>query len=517
MIHYYLHIRRLLLPMLVLACWLLVSCNDFLDVKSNHTASEDEHWNRMEDVRAALMGVYGLTRAALSENNTHWLCGDLRLGDFTVYDRADLKAIAANDLLGNHKQLDGIANWRRFYAAINAAAILIENVPAVPDRDKSYADEYRRYDIAQAKAIRAFVYFYMVRMYGDVPLITQSFDNGSFPSFARSDAQAVLNFAKNELLTAIPELPYLYGTSTNRYYGNTDSYWRGMLFNKLSAYALLAHIAAWEGNYADAEVFAGYVMNNAGRIGAAYITTSDLTASNNCLFGLPTSALAGARIIAFPSSYTYREATQTGHIEELTLASPFVQKPYPDIYLAKEKVFSIFDDLADNRFGVDTATFVYSTAYFNDMNADYPLFSKIKVIQGGQASDGNYAVFGSSIIFTRLEEIALLRAEALTALNRPSEALTILNDRRAARGLRALSFRNDFGNSERLLLQTIFEERRKELMGEGWYWYDCIRRQKLLNDNPMLGKLIVNGGIYWPIAKDVLSQNDAIEQNKYWK
>lgn len=45
-----------------------------------------------------MMGVYGLTRAALADNNTHWICGDLRKGDFTVYKRSDLQAVSDNEL-----------------------------------------------------------------------------------------------------------------------------------------------------------------------------------------------------------------------------------------------------------------------------------------------------------------------------------------------------------------------------------------------------------------------------------
>ncbi len=43
---------------------ILVSCNDFLNVESKRIAKEDQQWSTLEDTRAALMGVYGLMRAA---------------------------------------------------------------------------------------------------------------------------------------------------------------------------------------------------------------------------------------------------------------------------------------------------------------------------------------------------------------------------------------------------------------------------------------------------------------------
>jgi hypothetical protein len=515
------NLRGRLAICLMIAGISLCSCNDFLEVSPNHVASESRQWNKLEDVRASLMGIYGLTRAAVAENCTHWICGDLRLGDFSVHNRSDLLAAVNNEMAKTYPSLTGISNWRRFYAAINAAAVFIENAPQVVGNDKAYSDANLRMDIAQAKAVRAFLYFYMARLWGDVPLITESYDNGSFPLMERTDKTTVINYARGELLEAIAGLPYLYGSSSNLYYGNSESYWRGMLFNKLSAYAILAHIAAWEGNYADTETHCAFILDNITRLGGSSTPLAIASlVSPEGLFGDPVRSPAeidGRRIIGLTASFSDKEATQTGHIEELTLANPLVQKAYPDIYLTKEKLFAIFGDLADLRFGFDTIDYKYSTNYIYDMNADYPMFGKIKVVQNGIAADGDYAVFGSTLVFTRMEEIALLRAEALTALNRGQEAIAFLNLIRTSRGLRSLSLRNDFDYDNDLLMNAVFDERRKELMGEGWYWFDRIRKQKLLRDDPQFADLINNGGVYLPVAKDVIDRNPLIKQNEYWK
>src|SRR5699024_5028611 len=110
------------------------------------------------------------------------------------------------------------------------------------------------------------------------------------------------------------------------------------------------------------------------------------------------ASLRGSKIIAFnfPSeSSKLVENTQSGHLEQLTLAYPFVRKTYPDIYVSKDSLYSIFDNLDDLRFGTDTATMLYKSNYVFNMNADIPVFSKIKVVQNGSNTDGDYAVFGS--------------------------------------------------------------------------------------------------------------------------
>lgn len=88
---------------------------------------------------------------------------------------------------------------------------------------------------------------------------------------------------------------------------------------------------------------------------------------------------------------------------------------------------------------------------------------------------------------------------------------------RTNRGLREVSFKKDFGNNRENLIAEIFEERRRELMGEGWRWYDLVRRQKLMKDNETFLQLINSGGIYWPVSEDIITANSQIEQNEFWK
>ncbi len=58
------------------------SCNKQLDVSSTRQASEEGHWTKYEDARAGLLGMYGLFRSALADNNTYWILGELRAGIF---------------------------------------------------------------------------------------------------------------------------------------------------------------------------------------------------------------------------------------------------------------------------------------------------------------------------------------------------------------------------------------------------------------------------------------------------
>lgn len=494
----------------------LASCSSFFDEESHHVLPDGNRWSTLEDARSGLMGMYGLMRAALADNNTQWACGDLRYGDFTANNRKDLNAIIHNDLDMNIGMIDEIADWRRFYAVVNAAAVFMDNVGKVEQQDQAYSEDAMKWDIAQARTLRALAYFYMVRIWGDVPLITQAYDNGTFPNVARTPAKEVLAYAKNELIAAAKDLPYAFGSDNNQYYRQKPSFWQGNLFNKLSAYAILAHVCAWEGNYADAETYSGFVYDNYAKLSISQpiMAVSDIVSSTGLFNG--TSGNDSRRLVSLNMSISGEYgATQTGHLEEWTLCSPYIPRAQADLYVSRDSLLKIYPDANDERCGVDTTTMKYYTNYVN-MSADIPVFIKVNVVQNGSADNGNFAIYGSSILLSRMEDMLLLHAESAAALNRTEEAILDVNELRSQRGVTKVSYNRDFGGEQTRLIDFIFAERRRELIGEGHRWYDQIRRQRLLKDNSSFLKLIEEGGIYWPVSEKVLQNNSAITQNTYW-
>lgn len=491
---------------LISSLCLTTSCSDYLDIDSKQVAAEDTQWNQIEDARSGLMGIYGLLRAALANNNAHWMYGDIRLGDFVSYSRNDIDAVVNNKLNYSAPLLQNLSDWRRFYAVINAASVFIEKAPRILNQDSKYSELNLKLDIAQAKSLRAFAYFYMARIWGDVPIIPSALDNGTFNEYPRSKEIEVLNYAENQILSVVKDLPYLYGSNNQRYYGQSDSYWSGALFNKISAYAVLAHISAWKGNYINAEVYAKFVQDNYSQSNISEFTSIINLTSTTGFF----SQRSASQMVAFNFLDFNGESTKTGHIEDLTLAAPFISREHPQIYIPKDSIVSIFKNPYDFRFGIDTISQSYRTNYFTNYNSSVPLFSKIKVLQDGIAT-GTYELYGSTLIFTRMEEMTLLRAEALLANNRSSDAIIELNKIRTRRGLPL------FVDGDGDLYDAIFEERRRELMGEGWRWYDRVRYQRLTDRDSSIRQLVQENGIYWPVSEKVLQSNSKITQNSYWK
>ena len=438
-----------------------MSCEKFLDVDSNHIVNEENKWKDINDIRGSLLGVYGLLRTALAENNAHWLYGELRQGDFTALNRRDLQDIIDGRLNSSLALVQDASDWRRFYAVINAANLFIERSHEVLELDKQYTSNLNEIDIAQMRAVKGFVYYLLARTWGDVPIWDKSYE-GTFPKIKVSSVEEVLTYAEKELMAVKDILPFNYGSTldpvlpTELYLGYTQSKWNGVLFNRLSAYTTLAHINALSGNYLETSVFADYVMANASRGGLMPNAISDLTSTvnNNTTFFIGNKA---KHIIGFPFPNGSNEGGTEGHIESLTLASPYISKPNPEMYVSVDRIVSVFDEPGDERFhiGVDGNI---QTAYFGDFGGVRPIFKKIHIIRNGESGvDGSLPLFTSTLVFSRYEEVNLLRAEAYAELGRTEAAAAILNQARKDRGLEEYDTSKD-------LIDEIFEERRKELM-----------------------------------------------------
>jgi hypothetical protein len=349
----------------------------------------------------------------------------------------------------------------------------------------------------------------MARIWGDIPLITASTD-GNFVEREKVSSEIVLQFATNELLSVVNQLPYRYGALENgfnqqSYYGKVAPYWDGILLNRVSAYSILAHIAAWQGKYLDAVAYSKFVMTNYGLSGAIYTTTTNLTKVDGLFYGNNAS-----QIVGFPFNFNTMEMSAVGHIEDLALAAPIISRAVPQIKMADNLIASIFNEPNDLRFRFDPLTGLPVSDYFSGYGTSNTVFSKVKCIRNA-STDGSLAIYSSALVFTRIEEITLLYAESLASIGSIAEATDALDIVRNSRGIGLYS------GASSGLIDAIFAERRRELMGEGWRWYDQVRYNKLKKNDPKFLDLINRGGIYWPIDEEVLRNNVKITQNDYWK
>src|SRR5690606_9258711 len=227
-------------------------------------------------------------------------------------------------------------------------------------------------------------------------------------------------------------------------------FWLNAPITRLGAYSLLSHINAWQGNYADVVVYSEFVLNNSTKANLEPVETDEMVSST----GLFLSGSNNYRqLLGFSFEKMDGETTTDGHIENYTLANTPVfpmSKKLPNVYVPRDTILKIFNEGGDERFGVNFSVtpVIYRDAYFENFNGEIPVFKKIRVLDAGSATtNGKFVVYNSSILFTRFEEVKLLRAEAFAALNKLSEAAQLLNEVRVQRGLGA----TDYTEREELL------------------------------------------------------------------
>ena len=78
------------------------------------------------------------------------------------------------DLINNSDNGYGNSFWTGYYSGISRANLAIEKIPEI-NMDETEKENY----LATAKFFRAYYYFGLVRMFGNIPIITNSVDLGS--------------------------------------------------------------------------------------------------------------------------------------------------------------------------------------------------------------------------------------------------------------------------------------------------------------------------------------------------
>src|SRR5689334_10777494 len=154
-----------------------MSCNKWLDLQPQDGITGAEFWKTKEQVQAAVIGAYASllaspTNSARPLAETFFLWGELRadmIAATTATTNEEVDVINVNILPTN-----SIVNWRGVYQTINYCNTVIDFAPQVLQNDPTFTQDALKKYLAEVKALRALMYFYLVRSFGDVPLKLKS-------------------------------------------------------------------------------------------------------------------------------------------------------------------------------------------------------------------------------------------------------------------------------------------------------------------------------------------------------
>ena len=136
-----------------------ISCSDEIELVPPSTVIVDDLYKTETDFAQAMVGIYTAVRG---QYNGFWEIGDLRADDVWQEATNQTGRVLTDNFQG-HTAAEDV--WSDGYAAITRANVLLEKIE---DVDLENKEQY----IGEAKFLRALTYFNLVRIFGDVPLLT---------------------------------------------------------------------------------------------------------------------------------------------------------------------------------------------------------------------------------------------------------------------------------------------------------------------------------------------------------
>lgn len=485
---------------------LLGSCKKFLDQDPYSQATDETTWKTEADANASVAACYSLIRSAFNAAITYYTYGDLVSDEFTSIVGGDG---AYNDVLNvNWGVSIPSANtydprlklrlYTNFYAAIaqsNRCLYFIGNMPVNVFAGNTTKDKEatRNKYLGEAYFTRAFNYFYIARVWGDVPLVTSyNADASTEPQVPRSAQQQVLQQAIADANMAIEYLNW-------KENGSADAAVRG---DKGAAYALLAHIYAWQGDYENCNKACDQVIGSGRYTLVPEPSYMDLFKgqSSESIFEISQNAL-------IESVNAKENHTITG----VTLTPPYLSNG------AVQPSWQLSIGLVNNLYQhADDVRFKKAMVLINTGSVTAYQCIKWANIQNVNNSTA-YQIALNNILVFRLADILLLKAEALAAKPAPDAAgaLAIVNQLRTTRGV----VTPVTGVTGKDLLYAIADERGRELFLEGHRTFDLIRLERLTGEQqfPFITHADFTAGkYYWPVDPTLFLTNANLKQTSFW-
>lgn len=473
----------------------LFSCSeDFLEVQPKGTSLESSYYKNADEATSALVAVYDV----MSFNQSAW---DNMLTFFNAGSDDNYGASVPGDAISlfSFFQLtpDNMPRsfWGLHYQGIFRANVLLEKLPGVP-MDANLKARYA----AECKAMRAYYHFNLVRIFGNVPLMTRAISPSEAQTYPQSKREDVYKQIEQDLKDAMAGLPYTVPTA------------EGGRWTKGGAQALLGKVYLYH-----SDLIKNYNLPNPENLNYAQLAAAELAQVNGTPGG--TSQYGYHLLANFKDLWVHKNKFNSESIVESVRSEAGKSQWWTDSWWTEGSILNIMvgirdytrtagstapdyfpgwgantvtQDLwdvmqGDPRFSatiIDVKALIaagqvkgYSSVNAANTNTGYfmakfvPLRSDATTIGGDQSLN-----FYQDTYIIRLADTYLLEAEALGGTGARAQAL--LDAVRARVGLPSVP----------VSLDAIALERRKELACEGHRYFDLIRTGKIASNAVLLSR-----------------------------
>jgi len=530
-------IKMIVMSNIAIAILLCSSCKDFLTEEPVNSTYSEAFWKSSRDLNSALAGNYALVRDVLNSGNwnpspRYYMYGDaVAKYYFTMQYVGDgLEGIQDGDYTFQYN-VENLADWRKFYKSISMSNIILNRIPKVEEsllNDVANPEKFKNEIIGEAHFLRAFMYFMMVRVWGDVPIVTEEYEDPiTAEELARSPKAEVMKLIEEDCLKAIELLDWNY---TNQNDAKVTA-------NKGSAQALLAHLYLWRATTSNITVDQP-IMSDIDKaetainaiIGSGMYSLTD-TANYYSTF----EGKSKEGIFEIAINDELREGTNL-HVANLFLRTSHIS------YYGNNSRCYVNNEYLTNHFykivkkwdwywnsnigqwewlegevkGVDEQDVRYRKN-FTDLDTERPTCIKYSDVSYRNAAQKLDAFINNNIIVFRLSDMMLLKAEIALYRGNTRAAIDIINSFRTRNGAdKTAQLATTLTNDEVFYEYAL--ERGKEMYLEGHLMYDLIRTRQYKNFVGWLSESrFKQEGFYWPINPALFKNNNKLTQTSYWR
>lgn len=494
------HMKSIVRTGIILFTLTLSSCSDFLEEELEGTYSNENFYKTEEHALLAITGVYNIA-SFTSTNNALWVFGDVVSDDAVkgggAGDQSDIQFLDEFNYSRNNGYLEKI--WKHYYEGITRANYLLYYAGGIQ------MDANRKAGIiAEAKFLRAYFYFQLVNIFGEIPLKLTPPINLDAINVGKSSVASIYTQIETDLTEAAEALETVSAAGTGR-------------VTKGAALGLLAKAHLYQEEW-------GQTLSAIDDVEALGLYTLESVYKNNFIDSTQNNAES-----IFEIQHLSGSTPKLGSHLNQWFGSPAENGYYFNVPLQ-----SFVDEFETSTGGVVDPRLDYTVGRENTKwinGEDFsPLWSPTGYLQKKhlQPTREEPIIGDASLnyVYLRYADILLMKAEALNELNRTAEALVPLNAvRKRAResylydeglegfGVIPADLLPDATGNQTQVRAAIRHERRVELGFEFHRYFDLMRYGQATAESALSGTgFSFSEHRYFLIPQSEIDTNTAIDE-----
>ncbi|GJM64126.1 RagB/SusD family nutrient uptake outer membrane protein [Persicobacter diffluens] len=393
----------------------MVACDAFLSEYPESEVGVDNYFRNDDEVETGVIGIYDALQDvvqyeyAILEMRTDNSSTRSGVGDWSQFQTLNITPY--NSVVANY--------WKSCYATIYRANLVLANMHNVVDPNKKLQFE------AEARFVRAYMHFNLVRLFGRVPLADRIIFEGDLEGYGQAEPELVYALIESDLRYAAENLP------------GRDIIPLGRV-NQESAQTLLAKYLLQDQQYAEAKA-------------------------------LLESVIAGGN---FRLDSNYHNIFYQSLGDEIMFPIAFEDDNSEN---SQEYSYYFLYEQGSHNYATDNMIALYEAT--PGLNGEDLRYTTNVIDQRGErkgcgkfiSSSSNIRMSGNDYILLRYSDVLLLYVEAFLGDNFQTDDATCLEYVNLIRGRAGLA---PVANISK---PSLAVERRKEFLYENQRWFDLIR------------------------------------------